>query len=301
MPEQNFTQEHRNILFNNNVTMSLRQEPGLLVPLAGSSQNYSGNKAARIENRFSRLRMESKTTRNGKTNNTDPKSTARWIRPGPSANVAPLLDRDDVDVTDVSLTSALVTETAEASRTYHDDKFVEGYFGNAYTGEHGDVAVGFKSDNIIQHGSAGLTKEKLLALKELMKKRNVNLKREMPVLFLYPEDETDLFNIEQYINYDYTGQKPLEMGEIKPWLGFRFFCINPSEEAFPDSYKNLIDGVTRRLPAFVPSGVHRGIWTEFFGKIEELPTNQYSTQIYGESRSAVTRTDEDKCFLLETR
>lgn len=300
MPE-NWAEDHRNVLYRNNVTSTMRQEPGLCYPLCGDSASYSGNKKSRIENRFGRLRMEEKTTRNGDTNNVDISSTTRWIKADPSANVAPLLDRDDMQVTEVDLSSPLVKETKEAAVTYHDDMFVRGYFGNGWTGEDGETAVAFKTANTVLHQTAGITKAKLLEMRELMNIRNVNMKREMPILFLFPQDETDLLSIEEYVNSDYHGARPLEMGEIKPWLGFRFLCINPSLEAFPTTYSLLTDGTTRNLPCFVPSGMHRGIWTEFWGKISERGDKQHSWQVFGEARSACVRTDEDKCFIMESR
>lgn len=296
-----FTEEHRNVKYTNNVTASLRQEPGLLTALCGDSENYNGNKLARIENRFGRLRMRPKTTRHGDTNLSDISSLTRWIKPGASNNVAALLDMDDMDVTELELTSPLVKETAEAARTYHDDRVIEGYFGNAYTGETGQTAVPFTAANTIAHGGVGLTKAKLIALREKYRKLNVNLKSETPIVLLFPEDESALLNINEYVNYDYSSSRPLETGEIKPWMGFRFFPVNPSPEAFPDTYNLLTDGTTRFLPTFVPSGLHRGVWVEFWGKISERNDKDHDWQVFGKARSAVARTDENKCITLETR
>ena len=302
MPE-NFAEQHRNIEFSNNVTATLRMEPGLVYPLCGSMASYTGNKKARIENRFGRVRMEEKQGRNSDTNTTDMDSVARWIAPGRKANVAPLIDREDMEVTSVDLASPIVKEVADAAATYHDDMFGVGYFGNAYSGELGDTAIPFKSANTIVHGAAGLTLDKLLALREMMRKRNVNIMREKPIILLMPEDETDLLQIAEYKNADFNASKPLVEGEIKPFMGFRFISITPDAESMPKSFASFFtdSGVTRQLPAFVPSGLHRGVWTEFFGKITERDDKNFSQQFYGEARSAVVRTDEDKCFILQTR
>lgn len=299
MPE-NFAEQHRNVTFTNNVTATLRQEPGLLYPLCGSSGNYSGSKAARIENRFGRLRMRPRTERNGDTNNVDLNSVARHIKVGPSENVAPLIDRDDQGTTEVELTSPAVKETADAARTYHDDMFGIGYFGNGWQGEAGDVAVPFKAANTLAHGGAGVTKAKLIEMRELVRKRNNKTMREKPVMFLFPEDESQLLNISEYADIDTNNFKPLVEGEIMPWLGFRFVCVNPDSESLPESFALYFAdaGATRRLPVFMPSGMHRGIWTEFWGKITERNDKAHSEQIYGEARSACVRTDEDKCFLF---
>lgn len=296
-----FAEEHRNIKFNNNVTASLRQKEGMYYPLCGSSDNYTGNKLARIENRFDGLDMEEKTTRNGDTNNSDLNSLTRWIKPGPKANLAPLIDRDDMDFTEVELTSPATMEVAKAARKWHDDEFFQGYFGNAYTGELGQTAVPFKVANTIAHGGLSVTLPKLLAMMEMIATANVDVQEEEPILLLAPKDVTALMNIAEYKNADFNESRPLVRYELKPFMGFRFFRINPSVKAFKRSNSLLVNGTTRYLPCFVPSGLHRGVWTEFWGKIDERSDKQYSTQFYGEARSAVTRTDEDKCFIFESQ
>jgi hypothetical protein len=301
MPE-NYAETHRNVEFRNNVTATLRVMPGMLYPLCGDKGNYSGNKAARIENRFGRLRMAARGERNGDTNNVDMSSVARFIKVGPSHNVAPLIDRDDMGVTQVDLNSPAVKETAAAAATYHDDQFGIGYFGNGWEGENGDTAVPFKAANVLVHGSAPLNLTKLLAMRQLMLKANAPWMRERPVILLMPEDETALLNIAEYKNSDFNESKPLANGEIKPFMGFRFFSFNPDTDSLPLSFGNYFasGGTVRRLPAFFPSGLHHGIWTEFWGKIEQRPDKQYSEQIYGEARSAIVRTDENLAFILET-
>lgn len=294
---------HRNVTFSNNVTSTLRMEPGEFYPLVGSSDNYTGNEKSRITNRFGRLKMQPKQGRNNDTNNTDLSSTARWIKPGKLNTVAPLLDIADFQETMVDLGSPMVKEVADAARAYHDDMYFVGFFGNGYEGEDGDTTVPFKSANVVVHGSAGLTKQKLLDLRTMMKTRNAPWRRERPILFVTPEDEEDLLLINEYVNQDYVGSRPLEDGELKPWLGFRFMSINPDSDSLPNSYASFSadGGATRRLPAVFPSGMHRGVWTEFMGKISQREDKDYSWQYWGAARSAVVRVDEDLAYIVETQ
>ena len=300
---ENFAENVRNVEFSNNVTMTLRETPGMLYPMCGSTQSYTGNKAARIENRFARLKMQERTERNGDTRNSDIDNTVRFIVPGKLADVAPLLDPDDAEVTSVDLGSALVNEVAQATVTYHDDMFIRGFYGNGWSGEAGNVAVPFKSANILAHGGLGITLNKLLALKELMRTRHVNVSRDKPIILLPPPDVTALEKIEEYKNSLYNDSKPLVDGEIKPWLGFRFFTVVPDAESLPSSYANFYQdaGLTRNLPVIVPSGMHRGVWREFKGSIDDRADKGHSTQFWGAARSAVARTDEDKAFIVQTQ
>lgn len=294
---------HRNVTFSNNVTSTLRAEPGMTGQLAGSSDNYTGNAKARITNRFGRLKMQPKYGRNNDTNNTDLSSTARWIKPGRLHTVAPLLDIADFQETMVDLASPMIKEVAEAARTYHDDTFFAGFFGNGYEGEDGDSVVPFKSANVIAHGGTGLTKDKLIALRTMIKTRNAPWRRERPIILLHPEDEADLLGITEYVSFDYSNSKPLEDFELKPWLGFRFMSVNPDSESLPTSYSNFFAdaGVTRQLPVVFPSGMHRGWWVEFIGKITQRDDKDFSWQYWGAARSAAARTDEDLAYIVQTR
>lgn len=293
--------EHRNVEYSNAVTYELAQKPGMLSPLVGSTAPYSGNAKARIENRFDELEMEDQKGRNEDTNLTDLDSSTRWIKAGPAADTAVLIDKNDQKVTQVPLNSPIANRIALAARRYHDRKWLEGYVGTAYTGEDGDTAVPFPAGNHIAVGGTGLTKAKLLALREAMLGKDVDFDEERPIILIGPKQETDLFNISEYVDADYTPGWALARGEIKPWLGFRFVTINfDSKRGYGQLGTTLLrNGNTRLLPAFQPSGLHRGVWTEFFGHIDMRADKKLNTQIYGEARSAVTRVNEDKCFLLE--
>ncbi|QQN75040.1 phage capsid protein [Croceicoccus sp. YJ47] len=295
-------EQHRNTEYNDAVSFELAAKPGLLSPLVGSTENYAGSASARIENRFGEVDMEDSGERLGDTNLTDTPSTTRHIKVGPAADVAEMIDKNDQKVTRVPLNSPVAANIATAARRYHDRKWLEGYFGMGWEGEQGDIAVPFKSANIVDPGGTGLTKAKLLALREQMLLSDIDFEEEMPILLITPRQETNLFNIEEYNNSDFQDGHPLVRGEVKPWLGFRFVGFNPDSKRGYGEARHLTkpEGSTiRSLPAFVPSGLHRGVWTEFWGHIGPRPDKKLNIQLYGEARSAVVRTNEDKCFLLE--
>lgn len=303
----NWAEDLRNVEYRNNVTHELRQEPGILYPLAGSTDNYAGSKSARIESRFAQLQLQKKTTRNGDTNNVDPSTQNRFVRKPGSSNVAPLIDRDDVNATSVELKSPLIMETAMAVRQYHDDQFLKGWWGSGYTGETGEIEVAFPAGNkvAVNYGGAGptgLTLEKLIELQRLLGRSNVSFKREAPIILLDPDSQADLFRINEYKNFDYNGSKPLVDGEVKPWMGFRFIQANLFDAtAYPESAPLFQVGGINRLPVIVPSGIHRAVWVEFWGKVSDRGDKQHSEQIYAEAESIGVRTDEKKAWFIETK
>jgi hypothetical protein len=300
MPDPAFAEKHRNIGFSNAVTYEMSQRPGLLFPLVGDSENYSGQASQRIENRFDELVMTRQMVRNEDTNLSDPDSLTRWIKANPARDVAVLIEKNDQKLTEVNIGDPIAKQVAKAAQRVHDDEWLLGYFGNGWTGATGDTAVPFPSANIVAAGGTGLTKAKLIELQQRMMLNDVDFENEMPVLLITPRQRSDLFNITEYVNADFQEGRPLARGEIKDWLGFRFITFNPdSPKAYPLGGALTKAGTTRHLPAFLPSGLHRGVWTEFFGRISERGDKKYNTQVYGEARSAVVRVNEDLTYLVD--
>lgn len=298
MPE-NWAEGTRTTSFSLAVTHELNETPGLLYPLVGMSETPS-DKAHEIEDRFGDLYLAEKTERNGDTNHLDISSLRRWIMKPRSFNGAPLIDRDDVKSTRVDLGSPVASKMAIAVRRYHDDQWLGGYFGNGYQGETAEdvTAVPFDANNIVGAGGVGLTKDKLLEVREKMNLNDVDFEAEMPIMLIDPQSETDLLNIGEYVDSDFNPGHPLARGEIKDWLGFRFIRCNLTSARAYQRGSVLAQPAANQvaLPVFVPSGLCRGAWTEFFGDIDVRKDKSFSTQIYAEACSAVVRTDEKKCY-----
>jgi hypothetical protein len=176
----------RNISYRNAVGFQLNEMPGKLRRLCGSSASYKGSKKAQIEDRFDDLTRSEKIGRNTDTVNVDVSAERRWIVKPRIQHVAPLLDRDDELPTEIDVKSAIAVKTAKAIRRAQDDRWLQGFFGNAYTGEEGATAVPFKAGNIVaanqdEAGNAGITLNKLIYMRALMASQFVDLEAEMPV------------------------------------------------------------------------------------------------------------------------
>ncbi|MFY9350659.1 MAG: phage capsid protein [Sphingobium sp.] len=293
----NWPEGTRTTSFQLAVEYELNQTPGKLSPLVGSSGTYS-DKSVEILDRFGNLYLEPKNGRNEDTNLTDISSSRRWIKVPKSADIAVLLDRNDLKSTRVDIKSPIAVQAGVATRRYHDDQWLAGYFGNAWTGETGDTSIPFKAANVIAHGNTGFTKAKLLAVREKMNLNNVDIEAEMPIMLLDPQSETELLGITEYVNSQYNPGHALSRGEIKPWLGFRFVRANLTSTAAYKTGATLVvpEAGAVALPVFVPSGLHRGVWTEFFGDIGQRRDKKLSEQVYAEACSAVVRLNEDKCY-----
>jgi hypothetical protein len=296
----------RTIQYTKAVGYQLNEMPGKLKVLVGSSAEYSSKKA-QIEDRFDDLVAQEKIERNGDTKNVDMSLERRWIIKPRIQQVAPLLDRDDELPTEIDIKSPMAVNTAKAIRRAQDDRWLQGYYGNSFTGEDGATTVPFKAANIIavnqdEGSNLGITLNKLIYMRYLMQKRFVDLESERPIAIITASQVKDLLKLIQVQSKDYNPQQvqALQNGQVTEFMGFLFVQAEiGSATAYPLASGLTVDGSGyRRVPFFVKSGMHFGTWTDFFGKIEARADKNYSTQVYGETCGAAVRLNEDKCFQM---
>lgn len=296
---ENWPEGTRTTSYTLAVEYELNAMPGKLAALPGSSATYS-DKSVEILDRFDDIDLEERQTRHADTNLGDTSTVRRWIKKPKPADRGTLIDRADVKSTRVDIKSPIAVQTAKGVRRYHDDQFLVGYFGNAWTGETGDTSVPYNTSNTIPINASGFTKAKLLLLREAMGLLDNDMEQEQPIVLLDVKSETELLGISEYVDIQKNDFKPLVRGHIGDWLGFHFVRVNlTSSRSFPNGSSLCIPGTDQvNLPAFFPSGLHRGVWVEFFGDIGTRTDKSYSEQIYAEACSAVVRTNEDKCFAI---
>jgi hypothetical protein len=296
----------RTVEYRLGVSYQLNENPDKYSGLAGSEGSYS-DKLAQIEDRFDDLVMREVTTRNGDTVNTDIDVERRWIPKPRRQMVAPLIDRDDIASTKLDLKAPLVVQTARAVRRARANRFLQGFYGNAYTGEVGTTAVPFKAANVLAAGGVGITKNKLISLKELISTRLVDDdEMGLPLFIITAKQVSDLLKINELVSRDYnplnsdTMKAALLNGVPTDFMGFTFMKSEiGNSKAFPDASTLTVNGSSERLnPVFFKQGIHKGTWTEFFGQITERDDKNFSTQVYGETIAAFTRTNEDLCFQM---
>lgn len=293
----------RTVDFRLAVDYQLQEQSGKLWGLVGSSGQYS-DKAAQIEDRFDDLVVREVTGRNADTVTTDIDIERRWIIKPRRQNVAVLIDKDDMKATKVDLQSPIAVQTARAIRRAHDNRWLQGFYGSALTGE-GEATlttVPFKAANVLASGAAGITKNKLISMMELIRIRLVDIEAEKPIMLITAKQISDLLKINEVTNRDYNPVfgETLYLGKPADFMGFRFVCTElGNSKVYPDAFSLTINGSSERLnPVFVPSGMHAGTWLDFEGFIDRMPGKNQSTQVYGETIVAATRVNEDKCFQM---
>jgi hypothetical protein len=297
----------RTVEYRQAVGYALNERPGKLNALVGSSGTYS-DKKVQIEDQFDDLTMQEKIARNGDTNNVDISATRRWLAKPRTQNVAPLLDRDDLISTKIDVKSPVTVQTAKSVRRAQDDRWLQGYFGNALTGEDGATVVPFKAANIVaanqdEAGNAGITLNKLIYMSALFDAQFADDDMdEDRYAIITSKQKKDLLKLIQYQSKDYNPQQilALQNAKIIPFMGFTFIQAEiGNAKAYPlGAALTDAGGGIRRVPFFVKSGLHKGTWTDFYGRVTERDDKQFSMQIYAETCVAVTRTNEDKIYQM---
>jgi hypothetical protein len=308
MAEPSDIEETRTVEFGLSVTYQLNENPGKLRQYVGDSKAIT-DKSYQIEDRFDDLNAEEKSGRNEDTNNTDLSATRRWIHKPKSQDLAPLLDRDDMRTTRLDLKSPAAMQVAKALRRAQGIRWLQGFYGNAYTGEQGLTAVPFKPANILpvdadEASPAGITLNKLIAMGELIRETlAVDDEDPEPIYAgITAKQITNLLKINEMRSRDYNPNLPamLQTGKPAPFMGFTWVPTQLGDNrVYPGATSLTVDGSGyRRVPIWVNSGIFWGNWEEQFVRVSERNDKKHSWQIYAETCGAATRTHEDKCFQM---
>ena len=163
-----------------------------------------------------------------------------------------------------------------------DDVVIEAFYATAATGETGTGTASLATANTVVWGSSGLTIAKLLAAKEILDAFE-NDPEEERYIALHASQVTDLLNTTQVTSADFNTVRALAAGQLDTYMGFKFIRI----ERLP-----LDSGGQRRVVAWRKSAMCLAIGADLTARIDELPTFNYSTQVYLNMDIGATRMEE---------
>lgn len=116
-----------------------------------------------------------------------------------------------------------------------------------------------------------------------------------------------LLNDNKVTSADYATVKALVKGEIDTFMGIKFHRTQRIQTAGADGFVATIDvntgavtlstgngDNTRRCFAWVPSGLVGAVGQDIEAKIEQLPTKNYSTQVFARMSFGAVRLEEEK-------
>lgn len=288
--------EHHVKMYTANVRNVLTKQGGILTPHV-SRGSYTGEKVQLI-NFIGPISFIERDTVYGDTKLTQLEHTQRWIS-GREYDAAVLIDRLDTLKMIYDPTSPYVERMREAAARKADEIIMDRFFAVAKSGKDGNTDVAFPPRDIVPHAGTGLTLGKLRALRKLMKKRHLDLRGVKPLLAVTADEVDNLFDEAKATSQDYNSVKPLVDGEITSWMGFTFI---PYEDYAGKGIPTFDDtGTVRRLPAWVPDGMHYGEWDGLTVIISNRPDKNNIKQAHATFTAGATRVEEGKVFQVQTK
>jgi hypothetical protein len=169
-----------------------------------------------------------------------------------------------------------------------DDEVIAAFTGAASAGVDGSTSVALPAGQLIAHGGAGLTIDKLLKAKETLDAADVDDATPRFVA-VTAKQVTNLLSSTEVKSADYNTVKALVRGEIDTFLGFKFIR---TERLAKDVNGN------RQVIAWVQDGVALAVGKEPVARITERADKNYATQVYYSMAIGAARIEEAKVVAI---
>jgi hypothetical protein len=256
---------------------------------ASMGQKFTG-KAAQIVQQIGAFELVDHV-RGADTPIIDAPHDVRWAQPRDKEG-AVLVDKQDFLRMIANPVNGYTEAGHSAANRVIDREFIRAFFGTAKTGEEMDTDVvwdtfvgTFTGHEIDSAGAQGMTVAKLRQARKALRAAQVD-KTEMLFCALNAAMEDQLLTETLAVSMDYQTKPILEDGHITRFMGFNF--IQSEELPSRASTKHS-------APCWAKSGMSLNLWNDVTGRVDELPTKSYSTQVYVSVTVGASRTQEKKC------
>lgn len=280
--------------FSTNIALLLQQR-GSKLRDSVMSQTHVGKQASPVD-QIGAVAATKVTSRYQPMARVDAPTDRRWVFPV-DYDLPQLIDSFDRLRLITDPNSSYVLNGTYAMGRAMDDEIIAAYFGTAQTGEQGGTATPFPAAQQIAEtfgaaGAVGLTVKKLLEAKRILMANEVDLDNDMMFCIVTAEQHDNLLNEIQIVNRDYNDTPVLVNAKLKSWGGFNFIHTE----------RLLTDGSGfRRVPAYVKTGMHMGIWGDIETDVDRrkdlqgMPWQAYASGTFGATRIEEGKIVEIKC------
>lgn len=283
--------DHFHDSFTRNVELLLQQKESILGDCV-TMADYDGQ-SAQVVKQFGEVEFQEKNTRNADTEFSDIEHRQRWIFPTDFTLALPVDKEDELRMLDSPLSPYAMAMRAAWNRK-KDEIISNAFFGSAQTGTNGSTATSFPSGDIVAvdagaSASTGLNLEKLIQARELLYENEVEVDSEDVFIGVTPKQVSDLLRTTETTSAEYAEVKALVRGEINQFMGFKFKVYKRwSDNA------NSGSSSARKIPVWVKSGMHCGMWNGLESRIGERADKEYLTQVFMRGTLGATRVEEGK-------
>lgn len=271
--------------FQTNTALLLQQKGS---KLAGTVTigSHKGDGAAFLE-QIGSVEADLITTRHGDTPLEDIATDRRWVYPADYDKAIPLDRQDELRML-IDPTNKYAEALANALGRKKDAVIISALGGTARTGHDGSTSVALPAGQLIANGSVGLTVDKLRNASYLLGEADVDLDVEMPWFIGTQKMKQQLLESTEVTSSDYNSVKALVSGQVDTFMGFRFLWLSATSNA------GLVGTSEHFGYAYVPSGVHLGMWNDAMIRVDERADKRYLRQVYGCITMGASRTEEKK-------
>lgn len=246
------------------------------------------------------LTAQKKTSRNSDTVYSNVDYDRRWYEPT-AYQLSDLFDWDDVIKVSgpYDPKSNVLRAFVAGLKRACDDRILAAMFATSKTGVKGGSTTSFDSNNIVPlstgGANSGLNVAKLKAGVEIFLGNDVD-EEDMLYCAITARQNKELLKEIEVLKSDYRQTAVIENGRLKSFMGITFKHVQwQNASRYPDANSGLIDGSSDFLvPMWAKSGVALGLYKDIEGKMDIIPTKNYSTQIYASNMVGATRTEEEK-------
>ena len=278
-------------VFNSGLELLLQQTQSILRGRV-SSATYVG-KGARAVNQIGVLAYNQPQGRYSDIVPDIPNFTNRWVFPN-DRSLAVLVDQFDELRSIVTPQGGITAAAAAAANRYFDDLIINAANATATTGPDSAnfASESFAStastsggylvvDTFGASASTGMTWPKIVEATRVMRHAQVQIDTEGAVLVLGSQQEADLSKQQEVISREYGGMMVVNGGSITRVGKFDIICSERLNQA--SSLRNCL--------AWVPSGMHLGIWKDTTVRIDNRVDKEGQPwQLYSMISAGATRT-----------
>lgn len=217
-------------------------------------------------------------------------SLSRRVLNAKTFNDGDMLDKKQIREIEMDIRPFIIEEMVNAYNREIDKICYDALIGTALAGEDGGTSVALtdyeSGAHKIAHGSAGLTKAKILQAKRKMMLAGVDFDNEPAFLFIDSKGWEDLIEEDDFTSMDFVDAKANITGQVGKILGFNVVHVNVL-----DGYGSTDD---YRALAMVPSAGMLGIGEELRIEMAERADKQFNYQVYVETTLGAVRLHEEK-------
>jgi len=222
------------------------------------------------------------TSRHAETPNIEPDHSRRRASAAPKV-WATKLDRADQVRMLVNPLNYYNQIAQMAMKRAKDRLIIAALENSAWAGKNGTEEVPLPAAQKIDAGAVGLTIDKILTAKEMLDISEVD--PDLPRYFVVTAKQvTDLLGTTEATSADYNTVRALAKGEIDTFCGFQFIRTQLL----------TLSSTTRYCYAYAKGAVGFGILADMFSDITQLPTHNYSWQVYLSQDYGATRVEDEQ-------